>query len=247
MATRYGVKLAYMNTLKERINAALDAAKMDQSELARAIGVTSVAVNGWCTGATKSIKGENLLKAAQALGVRPEWLASNRGPMKTEDLGPAISTPFRPVKVITNDVEIDDEIIAIPRYTIKASAGMGKPVFEVDLKGQPNFCRSGWVKKNGYKPEDLYSIETSGDSMEPTVPNGSSLIVHRQEEISNGRIHAIMLDGECYVKRLYKQLDGSIMIKSDNSENYEDARYIPGQDTRPFHILGLVVSVSFNV
>lgn len=82
MLTGLGDKLAYMSTLSERVHAALEAADMDQSDLARRIGVSSVAVNNWCTGATKSIKGENLLKAASALKVRPDWLAYGNGPMR---------------------------------------------------------------------------------------------------------------------------------------------------------------------
>ena len=75
-------KLAYMSLLSDRIKLALTEAGLDQSELARLVGVSSVAVNGWCTGSTKTIKGDNLLKAAAALRVTPEWLSSGKGSMR---------------------------------------------------------------------------------------------------------------------------------------------------------------------
>jgi hypothetical protein len=37
-------------------------------------------VSDWMSGETKTIKGENLLRAAQALQCSPQWLASGIGP-----------------------------------------------------------------------------------------------------------------------------------------------------------------------
>ncbi|WP_179140838.1 helix-turn-helix domain-containing protein [Chromobacterium haemolyticum] len=103
MILSIGCKLAYMTPLSERIQAALEHAHMDQSELARRTGITSVAVNGWCTGATKSIKGENLLKAAAALKVSPQWLAYGKGTM-TGDL-PSLSLDAASVKDMLDELE----------------------------------------------------------------------------------------------------------------------------------------------
>lgn len=242
-----GDKLTYMTTLSERVLAALEAANMDQSDLSRRVGISSVAVNNWCTGATKSIKGENLLRAASALGVRPDWLAYGHGSMKSVDLGPAIQTPLRPVVVVdsSDDINPDHDIFTIPRYTVRASAGDGEPVFEIDTKGTPNYCRGGWALENGYKRDKLFSIVARGNSMEPTIPNGASLIVHRQEEVVSGKVHVICRGDECYVKRLIRQLDGSVLVKSENPD-YKDVEVLP-DDPTPLHVVGLVVSVSFNL
>lgn len=238
-----------MSTLSERVLAALAAANMDQSELARRIGTSSVAVNNWCTGSTKSIKGENLLKAASALRVRPEWLSTGVGSMEvsiSEVLGPSIQTPQRPVVVVESDDDIQHEVFAIPRYRVKASAGSGEPVFEIDTEGTPNYCRSGWALKNGFKPDSLFSIVAAGDSMEPTIPDGASLIVHRTSEIANGKVHVICRGTQCYVKRLFAQMDGSVLVRSDNQDVYKDLTVSP-DDTDALHVVGLVVSVSFNL
>ncbi len=76
-------RLAYMqlSTFSDRFIYALKKANLTQSKLARLIGLTSQAVNGWATGKTKSIEGEHLLTAAAALGVNALWLATARGPM----------------------------------------------------------------------------------------------------------------------------------------------------------------------
>lgn len=233
-------------TLAERVALALREEGKSQTDLAKAIGVRAPSVNDWISGKTKTIKGENLLRAASYLRVRPEWLSMGRGPMRQEDLGPPITTPLRPVKVIDSDDELDDGAFAVPRYTLKASAGNGAPVLEIDQKGQSNYCRYNWANRNGYRKDDLFSIVTIGDSMEPTIPNGASLIVHKSQDIVNGKVHVICRGDECFVKRLFKQMDGSVLIKSDNQANYKDSIATP-DDVDPLYVVGHVVSVSFNL
>ncbi|RIQ74991.1 helix-turn-helix domain-containing protein [Bordetella avium] len=69
-----------MSTLQERIREAALAARISQSELARRLGLTRGAVSFWFTGVTKELTGENLLSAAQVLGVNPAWLGTGKGP-----------------------------------------------------------------------------------------------------------------------------------------------------------------------
>lgn len=179
----------------------------------------------------------------KAFGLPRGWLDYEEQP----DLGPAIQTPLRPVVVVdsADDINPDHDIFSIPRYTVRASAGDGEPVFEIDTKGTPNYCRGGWALENGYKRDKLFSIVARGNSMEPTIPNGASLIVHRQEEVVSGKVHVICRGDECYVKRLIRQLDGSVLVKSENPD-YKDVEVLP-DDPTPLHVVGLVVSVSFNL
>ncbi|MCG9026732.1 helix-turn-helix domain-containing protein [Laribacter hongkongensis] len=239
------VSLTYM-ALSDRLKLALAQSGKTRAELTKHIGIKAPSMTAWLDGTTKNIKSENLLKAAAFLGVSAEWLVSGKGEMKQEDWGAPIETPFRPVVVIDADDQADDRAIIVPRYTLKASAGTGLPVLEIDTEGQPNYCRSGWAKKNGYKPGDLFSLAVKGTSMEPTIPDGASIIVHRQQEIVNGKPHVICRGNECFVKRLYKQFDGSILVRSDNQELYKDYTINDmHNDDPPLHIVGLVVSVSF--
>lgn len=54
-----GVSLLYMKTLADRLRAALAEARMNQSELARRVGVTRGAVSFWLNSATTNLAGEN--------------------------------------------------------------------------------------------------------------------------------------------------------------------------------------------
>lgn len=73
-------------TLAERIRAAMKASGVSQAELARACDVKPPSVNGWLSGKAKFLRGENLLKAARALGVSQDWLATGRGSMSAEKI-----------------------------------------------------------------------------------------------------------------------------------------------------------------
>lgn len=56
-----------------------------QSELARHLEMSPQAVQQWVSGATSNPRRDKLLKAAEYLGVRFDWLAFARGPMRMSD------------------------------------------------------------------------------------------------------------------------------------------------------------------
>lgn len=68
------------STLSERVKERMSALEMSNAELARLSGVEPPTSYNWASGKTKSIKAEPLLKAAAALKVTPEWLATGRPP-----------------------------------------------------------------------------------------------------------------------------------------------------------------------
>jgi len=69
-------RLLTMSTLQDRIREALDKAEMKPVDLAKMCGVERATVSFWVRGQTKSIKGDNLTRAARALRVDPHWLAT---------------------------------------------------------------------------------------------------------------------------------------------------------------------------
>ncbi|KDD50719.1 putative repressor protein C2 [Bordetella bronchiseptica OSU553] len=80
------VNLLNMSTLQERLRDALADAQISQSELARRVKVSRGAISLWLTGATKELTADNLLAAAQALGVNPVWLGSGKGPKRSGEV-----------------------------------------------------------------------------------------------------------------------------------------------------------------
>lgn len=76
-----------MRTLAERLRYAMEVLppkKIKGVDLARAVGVKPPSVSDWLSGKSKTMEGENLLKAAKYLGVSPVWLATGKGEHELE-------------------------------------------------------------------------------------------------------------------------------------------------------------------
>lgn len=67
-------------TLGERIAAAREMAGMNQSELAKAIGVTRSAIQQWESDQTKNLKLSNLFAVARVTGADIYWLGTDSAP-----------------------------------------------------------------------------------------------------------------------------------------------------------------------
>jgi transcriptional regulator with XRE-family HTH domain len=77
-------------SMSERLIEAMAASGMSQAALARACGVKPPSVNGWLSGKSKYLRGENLLSAASALGVSQQWLATGEGEMRPSHATPNV-------------------------------------------------------------------------------------------------------------------------------------------------------------
>lgn len=74
-----------MKTLSERLRYAMEVLppkKIKGVDLARAVGVKPPSVSDWLSGKSKTMEGENLLRAAKFLNVNPVWLATGNGEIK---------------------------------------------------------------------------------------------------------------------------------------------------------------------
>lgn len=76
-----------MKTLAERLKYAMEvlpSKKIKGVELARAVGVKPPSVSDWLSGKSKTMEGENLLRASKHLNVNPVWLATGNGEIKLD-------------------------------------------------------------------------------------------------------------------------------------------------------------------
>ena len=235
-----------MNELSDRLRAAMTSAGMSQADLARACGVSDPTVSNWLSGKTKSLKASTAIAAAAALHVDVVWLESGRG---DPTMRGNISTAPRPIIAVDDETPLFDDDVEVPRLTLKLSAGSGRLTWEIDEKGRRNRFRSGWCKQFGYKPEKLVTVAVEGDSMRPTIPDGASVTINTAiESVKNGRPHAIDYLGEYFIKRLFRQPDGSILVRSDNPDKarYPDWTIAP-EYSDSLRVLGEAVSMATNL
>ena len=76
-------------------------------------------------------------------------------------------------------------------------------------------------------PGETFGVNVWGDSMEPTIKDGSVIICRKDIEIRDGEIGAFLIDDEAYVKRL-KITESYIALMSDNP-NYPPIFIGPGE------------------
>lgn len=67
-----------------------------------------------------------------------------------------------------------------------------------------------------------FMLRVEGNSMEPTVPNGSTAIILKQDYAERGQIVAFEMEGYATLKRYYPQPNGTILLQADNpaAESY---------------------------
>jgi phage repressor protein C with HTH and peptisase S24 domain len=110
----------------------------------------------------------------------------------------------------------DDDYDAVPLLEVKASAGNGAVVEGERIAGWLHFRRE-YLKTVG-PVSQLRLIQVDGDSMEPTLRNGDTLMIHTGRiEVRGGKLYACAYQpGELLVKRLHPSPGGRIAVISDN-------------------------------
>ena len=66
---------------------------------------------------------------------------------------------------------------------------------------------------------ELFFLKTKGDSMVPTVPENSYVLLRKQEDVEDGEIAAVIINGdnEATLKRVKRQ-NGIVMLIADNKD-----------------------------
>jgi len=142
---------------------------------------------------------------------------------------------------IRNDLPEIDEILAAGRariadgssvamYDAYAGAGTGYPNGQFTRIGELTF-RVGSLEKKGIDPARADIHFVAGRSMEPRLYDGDAILFDTRETsvASDGKMYVIDWNGERFVKRLFRELDGSVRVASDNkAPEFQDRIVRPG-------------------
>lgn len=162
-----------------------------------------------------------LVQLAEGLNVNLLWLATGEGPMRPDE-GEA---PQQHQLQAQSNARFITDTVDIPRLDVRASAGAGAVGSSGEVIESMPFPAS-LLKAKGLNPANLRIIDVAGDSMEPTLESGDLVLV----DISAKRIRAeslyvLVRDGEVFVKRAQRRMNGAVLISSDNE------RYPPEEFT----------------
>ena len=99
-----------------------------------------------------------------------------------------------------------------------SAAGVGAEVYDETPIGLLWF-RNDWLQSHSIDPEQSNIISVRGESMEPTLPDGCSILVDRKRrEPQEGRIYVMRTEEGLVVKRIGMDERGRWEILSDNHD-----------------------------
>lgn len=197
-------------------------------------GFARSSLQAWEVG-DREPKIDNIFELAKIYGISPQYLIfGDTDAQTTQQLAP--------------DSEMDsDDVYRISIYDIEASAGHGCFSEWATQKGYEPVRRS-WIKSQGVKAENLAIIYTSGDSMTPTIPEGSSIIVDTSCSTAfDGKIYVIRIEDRLFVKRVQWLPTGGLRLISDNK--FYDPLDITKEDMQAndVQVCGQVIHVSHDI
>ena len=180
---------------------------MSQGQLAAACGWASQSRIGNYEAGTREPKIDDVNKIAKALSIKPEQLLLSISITKDEAQAPSAA-----------------DYAMIPIYSAIGGCGNGYINDHVEINGSQAFNLAGLAKR-GIKPENAAILLAVGDSMEPYIFDGDSVLFDMFDTEPKHRQVYVIRRPDCSlsIKRLVQQLNGDWIVKSDNP-NYEDER-----------------------
>ena len=193
------------------------------SALAKAAGISQGGLQRYLKGGEPTRR--VLISLAECSGVTLAWLMTGEGGKFAQQPAP------RAVE--------DDKYVYVPLYDARCSAGSGSWNEGAKIWTQLAFTRYS-LQRKGLNPDNLSAIQVSGDSMEPLLDDGDTVLIdHQRNSLEGEGIYVIHLDDHLYAKRLQRQFDGSLSIISQNKD-YQTMT-VPKERLNELQIIGRVV------
>ncbi len=137
-----------------------------------------------------------------------------------------------------------NEFGTIPVYDVEVSAGDGRIAYGENPLYHFAY-RKDWLLSRCLNEKDLHVVLARGDSMEPTISDGESILVNTAEkDPKDGHIYVVRSGDMLWVKRIQRQLDGGLLLISDN-KMYPPMR-LDLETLQDVQVIGKVVNSSKN-
>lgn len=204
-----------MGIVGQRLRLARSLRGVTQRQLAIRTGTTREAVSMVERGVSR-ISTDRLAAAAGMLDVSTDYLHG-------------LTDDPRPAEQLVRDLRIaqgledpaaraaaadDGDYVGV--HELASAAGDGAVVDHERITGRMKFRRS-WLVRHGLVARNCRVIQVSGESMEPTLADGCSILVnHVSRRLHVGHIYVVRTGDGLIVKRAGRDPDGSWLLVSDN-------------------------------
>lgn len=128
------------------------------------------------------------------------------------------------IKALHQEDHVPPGFVAIKQSKVYFSAGPGREAhYELIEDSRPAIYSIEWFQEHQINPERVRRFKVSGDSQEPMLYDGDSVLVHLAEtNIIDGKLYAIRYGEDLRLKFLSRRLDGTLILRSMNREKYPD-------------------------
>lgn len=163
---------------------------------------------------------------ASGKGVSLDWIATGKGEMFLDGIR-------------KQPQEADDVYAYVPLYDARISAGHGSWAAGARILTHLAFTRYS-LRKKGLDPANLSAVQIDGDSNDPVLNDGDTVMVdHSRSSVEGEAFYVIRLDDHLYAKRLQRQIGGGLAVISANPA-YQ-TMMVPKENLPELQIIGRVV------
>ncbi len=203
------------------------------NELAKIIAVPRRTLGNWLTGT--SPKPGALEAIARNAAVSLDWLLTGEGYPDENEFSVAMKKHERnsPSEERVSDDEAqamfsaamrrvsiepkEERFVRISSYNVSAAAGSGLVPVDEDEEPEEIVLARSFMRRIGASPEQSQVIFARGESMMPTIPDGSLLLIDRSKtDIDDNGVFVFRVGEGIKVKRARWRADERIDLVSDN-------------------------------
>lgn len=195
-----------MNIVSDRLKQAMSLRNLKQVDLVQRTGIGKSSISTYLSG-DYIPKQTNLYKLAKVLSVDPAWLMGEDVPMDTVPHPDVLPITRRKVPLL-GDIAAGQPITADQQYDTYVAAGDD---VECD-----------------------FALKVRGDSMEDLFKDGDTVFFRAQDDVDDGQIAAVIIDGEATLKHVYHMASAIQLVSNNpkyppmifNSENSDNIRIL---------------------
>ncbi|WP_049222685.1 S24 family peptidase [Neisseria sicca] len=196
-----------MNTLADRIKQRLTTLNKSQADLAKYCKVQPPSVSKWLNGGTKTLQGQNLLRASEFLECDPDWLASGKGFWNTQT--PSDKSDIEIISESTIKM-LDADVLG--KYVISTS-DIAANISHIEYTEDQ--YRHIFTTK---RPENIRLTNIKADNMSGTLNPGDLVFVDISINRYDGDgIYLFIVGNHLHLKRL-QMVGNSLLVISDNRQ-----------------------------
>ncbi|QHJ78052.1 MAG: Cro/C1-type helix-turn-helix domain protein [Bacteriophage sp.] len=222
-----------MSTVENRIEKIMRDHAINKSELAEIACTSPQNVTNWISRDAISRKKAQLI--SEKLGYDLKWLLYGSGEnIKDSDLNPV------EWESLSEDEQNNGKFVTIPVLDVELSAGFGAcPTMEKEIAMYTLPFRATTLKQRNIPINMAKIVRVSGDSMEPRLFDQDIISINTADtRIRDGKIYAVRVYDLQKVKVLIRNSDGSITLRSYNSDYPDETINREQIENGDFQVLG---------